>query len=112
MLPHAHLVGQIYALVVTLTHKERPFEPGTMIEAQADVVIAPKPKRVIAVTPDYMDNTSQTELNTILSGEINESPVYQPEIKQPRRKMSDKQDPLQPATGIQAGGRDRDRSLM
>ena len=39
-----------------------------VIEVEPEVVVAPKPKRVIAVTPDYMDNSSQADLSTILSG--------------------------------------------
>ncbi len=47
--------------------EDPPSVGGLMVEQEPDVVIAPKPKRVIAVTPDYMDNSSQTELNSILS---------------------------------------------
>lgn len=98
---------------MTISAKDRPLEPGTMIEAEADIVIAPKPKRVIAVTPDYMDNTSQTELNTILSGDITtRSPLIQPDIKQSRRKLNEEQDPVKPLVGIQAGGREYGKNLM
>lgn len=61
----------IYALFVTLSDPDAGSRTrhadGKTVECEPGVVQAPKPKRVINVTPDYMDNSSHTDLTTILS---------------------------------------------
>lgn len=75
-----------------------------VIEVEPEVVVAPKPKRVIAITPDYMDNSSQADLSTILSsGEMT------PDEKKQDRRPSYGLDTGRavPPAAIRSGGRDR-----
>lgn len=75
-----------------------------VIEVEPEVVVAPKPKRVIAVTPDYMDNSSQADLSIILSNNETAS-VEKSQERRPSYGL-DMANAVPPAA-IKSAGKDR-----
>lgn len=90
-----------------MTAVEHDKEPGLpqIIEQEPAVVEAPKPKRVIAVTPEYMNNSSATELNTILGRN------HPPTPKTPITSQIAFEGQLPPPVAIGSSNRDRGRFI-
>lgn len=61
------IIGQIYAIVLTFINKGHIKPTGKTTMAEPDRIMQPKPQRKIAVTPNYMENTSESDLRSILS---------------------------------------------
>lgn len=67
--------GQIYALVLTFINRNRRLEDTKMVLAEPAMIMQPKPTRKIAVTPNYMEDTSESDLRSILSAQSPPSQV-------------------------------------
>lgn len=72
------MLGQIYALVLTISRNQGMRK---RIEVEPDVIQQPKPRRIIAITPNYMENTSESDLKTILSQDIPITPKTEKDIR-------------------------------
>lgn len=88
--------------MTAIEHDKEPGVPG-IIEREPMVIEAPTPKRVVAVTPDYMNNASLTDINEILSGSSSRSYIQD----KPKDFQSELEGQLPPPVAIGSSKRDR-----